>query len=53
MNKSNVPIDFSAVFEGVDVCGIDGQSVGQVSCSKSITHCKQLKEKRNYLHNNR
>lgn len=43
VNKSNVPIDFGAVFKGVDVCGIDGQRVSQVSRPKSITHYKKSK----------
>ncbi len=42
VDNVNVAIDFRAVFKGVNVGGIDGQSVSQVSGSKSITHCKPL-----------
>ena len=40
VDDGNVTIDFRAVFEGVDVGGIDREGVSQVSRSKSITHCK-------------
>lgn len=38
VNDSNVPIDFGAVFKGVNVGGIDGQGVGEVSHPESITN---------------
>lgn len=44
VDDTNVTIDFRAVFKGVNVGGIDRQGVSQVSCSKSITHCKKLKK---------
>lgn len=41
MDDVDVAVDYGAVFEGVDVGGVDGQSVAQLSCSQAVTHCKQ------------
>ncbi len=44
VDDGNVTIDFRAVFKWVNVGGIDRQGVSHVSCSKSITHCTQLRK---------
>lgn len=44
VDDGNVTIDFRAVFKGVNVGGIDTQDVSHVSCSKSVTHCTQLRK---------
>lgn len=41
VDDTNVTIDFCAISKGFDVGGIDGYSVGQISCPESITHCRQ------------
>jgi len=46
VDDGNVTIDFRAVFKGVNVGGIDGQYLSQVSCPKSITHCKPLRKQK-------
>lgn len=45
VDDSNVAIDYGAIFKGVNIGGIDRQGVSQVSCSKSITHCRKLRKR--------
>lgn len=42
-DEANVTIDFGAVSEGFNVCGIDTPGVSQVTCSEDITHWKPFK----------
>lgn len=44
VDDGDVTTDYCAVFKGVNIGGIDRQSVRQVSCAKSITHCKQIRK---------
>lgn len=44
VDDANVTTDFRAVSKGFNVRGIDRQGLSQVSCAKSITHCKQLRK---------
>lgn len=45
-DDGNATSDFGAVSEGVDVGGVDGQGVGQVSTPESMTHCKHQHRRR-------
>lgn len=42
MDDVNVAVDFCAVSEGFDVCGVDRQGVSQVTRSESVTHWKEF-----------
>lgn len=42
VDEANVTIDFGAVSEGFDVCGIDTPGFSQVTCSEDIAHWKQF-----------
>ena len=44
VDDGDVTTDCCAVFKGVNVGGIDRQSVHQVSRAKSITHYKQIRK---------
>lgn len=40
VDNSNVPIDFGAVFERVNVGGVDWQNFVKIPHSKSIANCE-------------
>lgn len=44
MYDTDVTIDFCTISEGINVCGIDGHHVSQLSDPEPITHCREKKQ---------